>query len=248
MNGQSFSETIVYVDESGNHGLASDDPSYPIFVLAFCVFRKSEYVHNVVPAMQLLKFKYFGHDSIVLHERDLRKTIGPFARLRDMKVWHAFQDDLSNILASIEFRIIAAIIDKTELRSRYSAPANPYHIAVEFCLERLNQLLEDDGDATSITHVLFESRGAREDDELELEFRRVCDGRNCTNKQLPLDVKIVSKKINSSGLQIADLVARPIGVSALRPEQRNRAYEIIETKFYRGSNGIVDGYGRKVFP
>jgi hypothetical protein len=30
-----FSEWIVYVDESGDHGIASIDPSYPIFVLVF---------------------------------------------------------------------------------------------------------------------------------------------------------------------------------------------------------------------
>lgn len=32
----SFSDYIVYVDESGDHGPVSSD--YPVFVLAFCIF------------------------------------------------------------------------------------------------------------------------------------------------------------------------------------------------------------------
>jgi hypothetical protein len=33
-----FSNFIVYVDESGDHGMQTVDPNYPLFVLAFCVF------------------------------------------------------------------------------------------------------------------------------------------------------------------------------------------------------------------
>lgn len=35
-----FGDFIVYVDESGDHGLARMDPDYPVFVLAFCIFEK----------------------------------------------------------------------------------------------------------------------------------------------------------------------------------------------------------------
>jgi hypothetical protein len=37
-----------------------------------------------------------------------------------------------------------------------------------------------------------------------------------------------SKKVNCGGLQIADLIARPIGRSVLNPAQKNRAYDLIE--------------------
>lgn len=33
-----YSDFVVYVDESGDHSLASIDPNYPVFVLALCVF------------------------------------------------------------------------------------------------------------------------------------------------------------------------------------------------------------------
>jgi hypothetical protein len=51
-----------------------------------------------------------------------------------------------------------------------------------------------------------------------------------------------------AGLQIADLIASPIGKQVLKPEQQNRAYEIIEKKFRRSSKGSLNGWGLKLFP
>jgi hypothetical protein len=72
--------------------------------------------------------------------------------------------------------------------------------------------------------VVVECRGKKEDSELELEFRRICDGANRMGKPLPFDIIFADKKTNSAGLQLADLVARPIGLSILRPNQSNRAF------------------------
>jgi hypothetical protein len=88
----------------------------------------------------------------------------------------------------------------------------------------------------------------REDAELELEFRRVCDGQNALGSRLPFTVVMADKKCNSAGLQLADLIARPIGRRILDPAQPNRAYDIIERKFRRSPAGMVDGWGLKVFP
>jgi len=56
-----FSDYIVFVDESGDHGMgANPDPDYPIFVLAFCVFSKDDYLMQVCPAVQKLKFKHWA--------------------------------------------------------------------------------------------------------------------------------------------------------------------------------------------
>ena len=70
----SFSDYIVYVDESGDHGLENIDPEYPLFVLAFCIFKKADYISQIVPALQDIKFRYWGHDAVILHERDFRKV------------------------------------------------------------------------------------------------------------------------------------------------------------------------------
>ena len=79
--GGSHSDYIVYVDESGDHSLTSINPRYPLFVLSFCVFRKSVYNEQVAPALRRLKFAAFGHDMVVLHESDMRRRRGAFAHL-----------------------------------------------------------------------------------------------------------------------------------------------------------------------
>ena len=40
----SFSDYVVYVDESGDGNLEKPNPSYPMLVLAFCVFKKELFV------------------------------------------------------------------------------------------------------------------------------------------------------------------------------------------------------------
>ena len=93
-----------------------------------------------------------------------------------------------------------------------------------------------------LTHIIVEERGKKEDNELELEFRRICDGDNWFNEKLPFAIKFANKKTNSAGLQLADLFARPVGMSILRPEQTNRSFDVLKDKFY------CEGWGLKVFP
>jgi hypothetical protein len=58
----------------------------------------------------------------------------------------------------------------------------------------------------------------------------------------------MDKRANSTGLQIADLVARPIGLSIVREGQPNRAYDLLQPKIRRSPSGKVSGWGLKVFP
>ena len=131
------SHYVVYVDESGDHGLESIDPQYPVFVLAFCVFQKAYYVSHVVPALESFKFKHFGHDVVVLHETDIRKERGSF-RFSSRLHKEAFLDELTGIIGANNFILIASIIDKARLRERSE---NPYHLALGFCLETLYEFM-----------------------------------------------------------------------------------------------------------
>ena len=65
-------------DESGDHSLTSINPQNPVFVLVFCVFKKSDFIDVAVPAIQKLKFRFWGHDAIVLHGHEIRKRHGDF--------------------------------------------------------------------------------------------------------------------------------------------------------------------------
>ena len=119
---------------------------------------------------------------------------------------------------------------------------------MQFCLERAFLFLKEQGEAGRLTHVLVESRGRKEDADLELVFRRICDGANACGCRLPFEVVFVDKRQNLAGLQLADLVCHPIGRHLLKPGQKNRAYEVVEKKFRRSGAGKLEGYGLKTFP
>lgn len=241
------SDFIIYVDESGDHSLESIDPDYPVFVLSFCIFRKSEYATSITSAIRQLKFATFGHDMVVLHESEIRRKKGAFSRL-SKEPREAFLNKLTDIIKASDFQLVAVVIDKRKLKDRYTRPGHPYHLAMEFGLERIYRLLKGEGQDDTLTYLVCEARGPKEDAELELEFRRIRDGGNFLHKPLPFNLIIADKKANSEGLQLADLTARPIGLSVLRPEQDNRAREVLEGKFYRDKTGNKLGMGLKVFP
>ncbi|MEY4427810.1 MAG: hypothetical protein RLZZ182_499 [Pseudomonadota bacterium] len=96
--GRGFSDYVVYVDESGDHSLVSINPDYPVFVLALCVMHKRHYSEKIIPAVEKLKFNYFGHDSIVLHEHEIRKQKGDFAFLSHLPTREGFINSLSSIM------------------------------------------------------------------------------------------------------------------------------------------------------
>lgn len=246
----SFSDFIVYSDESGDHGMDNIDPNFPLLVLSFCIFKKADYSSCVVPGVISLKFKHFGHDQVILHERDIRKKIGDFVGLQDRRKMGAFCEDVNALVESIPLTAISCVIRKDWHKGRYSSPTNPYDLAMGFALERIFMHLNY---CTTLregkTHIIFERRGDVEDLALKAEFQRVCCGGNHRGHQLPFEIMIADKRANSAGLQIADLISRPIGLNVLRPEQPNRAYAIIERKLRSNPmTGQIKGYGLKVFP
>lgn len=248
-----FSKYIVYVDESGDHSLTSIDQNYPIFVLAFCVFHKRHYSDAIVPALEKFKFNYFGHDQVVLHENEIRKEKGAFNIFRSREEKYKFLHELTAIIDFSNFILISCTIDKRLIGNVSDSDSNPYHIALRYCMESLFDFLREKNQDTSKTHVVVECRGEKEDRALELEFRRICDGNNRMGSALPFEILFADKKAMSSGLQLADLVARPIGLKTLRPEQENRAFEVLKRKFYcdggRANAGQgFEGVGMKIFP
>lgn len=251
--GGNYGKYIVYVDESGDHCMQSIDERYPVFVLAFCVFHKRYYSENVVPALEMFKFEHFGHDQIILHENEIRKEEGAFRIFPTKAHKNRFLDDLVSIIEKTHFILISCVIDKWRLKEQQSTPSNPYHIALRHCLETLYEFLAEKHEQKNLTHVVVERRGKKEDNELELEFRRICGGLNTQQINLPFEIVFADKKAMSSGLQLADLVARPIGLHVFRQGQANRAFDILQHKFFcaGGRENLGENYeewGLKVFP
>jgi uncharacterized protein DUF3800 len=113
-----FGEYVIYADESGDHSLEHIDRTYPMFVLCLCLFTKRSYVRSIVPKIQDFKFKWFGHDAVILHEREIRKKERPFEFLNKQGTYEKFIDQLNAILAASRIAIVASVIDKRRLKAR----------------------------------------------------------------------------------------------------------------------------------
>ena len=228
-----FSQYIVYVDESGDSNLKLEniDSGYPVFVLALCIFHKRYYTDSLVPAVQSLKFNHFGHDMVVFHEKEIRKKIPPFT-FPTKEQEDEFMLDLHKLMQESKFVLISGAILKNKMPTRYQY-SSAYTIALGLCLERLYRFMIEKRQEKLKTFIVFEARGANEDANLELEFRRICDGDNAFKIPLPFEILIKSKQTNSTGLQFADLVARPIGRHLIDGKgKKNRAFNVLEKKFF----------------
>lgn len=239
-----FSNYIVFVDESGSPTMSPIDPNHPVFVLVFCVFNKLTYCDVIQPSVKRLKFEFFGHDMVGLHSSDIRKRRGEFSWMMASEKRAAFLARLDDVVSNAAVDIIATVIDKRQPFVGSDHPRNnPYFMALRFCMNRLNVFLRDHGQSGRLTHIVAESRGKREDQQLLREFNM---HRNQSvevsqslrshwwTEQLPVELLFAEKKINSAGLQLADLFGHPIGRNAINPNQPNHAFEIVERKIYGG--------------
>lgn len=238
-----FADHIVYADESGSPVLdGTIDPGFPIFVLACVLVAKNACSDAVSPEIQRLKFDFTGHDQLILYERDIRRQSGRFAFLQvDGELRERFLARVNDLVAAAPVEVVATVVDKQRLRRQYASPWSPYDIALHLCMERLLARLLALGQEGKLVHVVFESRGAREDTELEVRFRRIAANEGQWGHRRPDFIAVrwepvfADKRCNSAGLQLADLFARPIGLKAVRPRQANRAFDVLRSKLSLGS-------------
>lgn len=238
-----FGKYLVFADESGDHLLNVRNNQFPIFVLAFCIFDKQHYCDVILPEFNKLKLKYFNDLSTVFHERDIRKAINEFAFLTDTEIRERFFTDLNDLLIKINFTVISAVIDKRKLVDKYFNPGDPYSLAMRLCTERLLYFMHRKG-TLGPTAISFETRGRTEDNTLELAFLREVNRPDYNGK---FSIRFMDKKANNCGLQLADLVARPIGRYVLDKNQPNRAFDILRDKL-DCKNGKIENIGLKIFP
>ena len=239
----------MFLDESGDHSLSKIDPSYPMFVLAGCIFDMEYYVEEVEPAVAKLKAKHFGSDEVILRSYDIRKQKKEFKSLVDKKKRDAFYTDLNGLIAETDFKVIAAAINKAVLSEKHTKPGNPYDLCLEFILERAVMYL---GRSKEQMLLRIESREGHNDQTLAEQFERFRRGEGGKFPALEVQRKLIDlsfnqKSQNIAGMQLADLVAYPIGKYVLDHEKENQAFTIIEPKFHSRS-GVYLGSGLKVYP
>jgi hypothetical protein len=102
--------------------------------------------------------------------------------------------------------------------------------------------------------VFAESRGDREDAEVHAEFiRLLLEGTQWQTDgwfryQLRPYLEFLPKARNITGLQIADLGARPIAEKILQPTSTPERWSLFRSRFYDGVEGRPSSFGLKVYP
>ena len=190
-------------------------------MLAFVIIGKKEYCRNLLPRFAELKLKYFPDVNTIFHERDIRHFEGNFKFLINAPIHKEFMADLSTLMSEINYKVAAVAVNKDQKVRKGLTTENLYELGVKYGLETLEKFLVDEEDS-NYTTISFEARGKKEDAELLSYFKE-------SAKDI-FGISIQRKSAEGLGLQFADLVARPIAVHLLRPEQLNRAWDVIKNK------------------
>ena len=147
----------------------------------------------------------------------------------------AFLARLDEIIVKADVNVIATVINKKALNESELTRENPYHIAMYQNMLLLNEFLLMHKQEKRSTHIITESRGKAEDKDLKSAFEHSVawfKTRSANFASTPFDLRFAEKKINSAGLQLADLFAHPIGRQAIDPLQINHAFEIVRQKIF----------------
>jgi hypothetical protein len=246
---QGSSRYIAFFDECGDHTLAKADLDFPVFLLSTVIVEREAYFRVIVPGLNEFKLRFWDHEGINLHSRDIRKASKAYSFLQNPSVRNTFLTQLSKLMDELPYTLFITAIDKTLLKTQYAVNArNPYALALTFTFERILGFMEVNKEKH--LPVIAEARGKSEDRELETEFYKLMtQGTDIIHaerfKELSCPLLFEDKKKNICGTQLADLCAYPAARHILKPDQPNQAFDIVRKHIFIGT-GQVKGW--KVFP
>lgn len=241
---------ILFLDESGDHNLEVIDPQYPMFVLAGVILDQDYAQGELTARLNEFKQNFFGRTDIILHTADITRNRNGFERMKERAFREAFYKGLNELAASLDFKVVACAIRKEEHLARYGVAAlDPYMLSLHVLVERF---CFEIGNVAGGGIMLAERRNPTLDHELELAFlnlkiqgTRYLQAAQIENRIAALNLR--AKSENIAGLQLADLVASPIGRHVLGKKD-HEDYRIVEDKFRKDRRGRHAGYGLVVLP
>lgn len=247
----------LFLDECGSHVAGPVDRAFPLFCLTGVIVSKENY-EQFDSIWRRWKQEMLGNAALVTHEPDLRANTKAFRKHTPEERTELLQS-LDDVLDQLDFQCLAAVVDLRELQQMYPGarvdeflPESCYLMAIDFIMERFVTFLQIEGDAHG--QVFAESRGAREDAIVHAEFLRLqLHGTQYRSEsdfryQLLPHMEFYRKSRNHSGLQIADLAARPFAEIVRDPTSSPVRWDVFRKKIYAGKDDIAHSHGMKIFP
>ncbi len=214
---------VMFIDESGDHNLDPNkvQPTYPLFILAGCIFEEKYYKEELVPKFNSFKKEFFGSDDIILHMVELTRPHQSkdkrYLKLREPEFRIKFYTALNKLIKEIEFVLTACVIKKVDHVTKYGLEAlDPYLLSFNVLLDQFIRQLEENEQGK----IIAEKRNDNLDNQLELAWLnlKINGTENVKGSEIKERVDnlyMAPKSSNEVGLQIADLVANPIGRNLL---------------------------------
>lgn len=241
---------IMFLDESGDHNLEVIDPQYPMFVLAGVIMEQHYAQGELEQKIAQFKQDLFGRTDIILHTADITRNRNGFENLKDRAFRQRFFTALNVLVASLDFKVVACAIRKDRHLARYNTFArDPYMLSLHVLIERF---CFEIGGVPGSGQMVAERRCPTLDHQLESAFLKLkvqgtqyLQASQIERRITGLDLR--PKSDNIAGLQLADLVATPIGRHVIG-KRDHEDYRIVEGKFRKDGRGNHLGYGLCVLP
>lgn len=199
------------------------------------------------------KIDWFGTESIILHSIDISQAKKGFEKLRRNRDFrNAFIQDLQQLLAELEYQVVACLIHKDRHVTKYGSRAlDPYDFGLQVVVERF---CFEVGAVTDGGLIFAEKRRHDLDHNLDVAWENLrVSGAYHLNRHAKgqVDDRIVglslkAKSVNIAGLQIADLVVSATGRHAMGYDTRG-FWDVVKTKMCH-KHGNIDGYGLVTLP
>jgi hypothetical protein len=240
----------LFIDESGDHNLSIVDSTYPVFVLAGIIVDLEYAEGQMTDLVNDFKKREFGNTEIILHTADIIRNRNGFEGLAGSDKRRVFYEKLNRLMRILDYKVVACAIKKDSHLARYGLAAlDPYMLSLDILVERF---CFEVGEIPGGGLIIAEKRGPELDHQLELAWlnlkirgTRYISANEIEKRIVGLNAR--HKKENIAGLQIADLVASPIGRHVIgKPERED--FQIIREKFRKSSRGSYSGWGLVVLP
>jgi hypothetical protein len=246
---------LVFLDECGSHTLGATD-AFPVFGLVGVVVREADWPDLDLKWREWKETNLGSKDEIV-HEPDVRHGDWPFGGPGRATVL----SNLRVVLAELDYSVVAIAIRRSEYAALVgsgpldeSLPAHVYLMSLDFLFERVVMVLDSTFNGGR-ARVVAESRGPKEDALLQYEFARLhLHGTSYISpawfrQQLHPGITFESKGgKHSTGLQLADLVARPCAEKVANPSSTPDRWPEVRTKLCAGRETKNSILGLKILP
>jgi hypothetical protein len=246
---------ILFLDESGDHSLSIIDPQFSVFVLCGVIMDAEYHRTTTSERLDSFKMRLFGNREIILHTADFTRNKSGFEAMANHHFRSEFFNALQHMIRELEFKIVACVIKKQDHLQKYGLNAlDPYLLSLSVLVERF---IFECGSAGGT--IVAEARNPTLNNALELAFLdlkiRGTTFVSATKVQKRIhNFTIRQKKDNIAGLQVADVVATPIGRHAMGKTSyphycdEGDFFSVVKPKFRQAWDGKIEGMGLVMLP